>query len=162
MKCVMPVAATPLRDKISNSTKDAMRAKDTLRVSTLRLVSAAIKDRDIAARSEDRCEGISDPEILSILSKMVKQREESAKTYDDNGRPELADRERMEIDIVRDFMPKPLSEDELKGAIANIIEESGATCLKDMGKVMGKLKTDFAGRVDMGKAGAVVKSHLCS
>jgi len=111
----MPVTATPLRDQISDATKDAMRAKNTLRVSTLRLVSAAVKDRDIAARSEDRCDGITDAEILSILSKMVKQR-----------------------------------------------EESGATCLKDMGKIMGKLKTDYAGRVDMGKAGAVVKSHLCS
>jgi len=139
-----------------------MRAKAALRVSTLRLVSAAVKDRDIAARSEDRCDGITDAEILSILSKMVKQREESAKTYDDNGRPELADREREEISIVREFMPKPLSEDDLKSAIAKIVEESGATCLKDMGKVMGKLKTDYAGRVDMGKAGAVVKSHLCN
>ena len=158
----MPVTATPLRDQISDATKDAMRAKNTLRVSTLRLVSAAVKDRDIAARSEDRCDGITDAEILSILSKMVKQREESAKTYDDNCRPELADREREEISIVREFMPKPLSEEDLKAAIAKIIEESGATCLKDMGKIMGKLKTDYAGRVDMGKAGAVVKSHLCS
>jgi len=158
----MPVTATPLRDQISDATKDAMRAKAALRVSTLRLVSAAVKDRDIAARSEDRCDGITDAEILSILSKMVKQREESAKTYDDNGRPELADREREEISIVREFMPKPLSEDDLKSAIAKIVEESGATCLKDMGKVMGKLKTDYAGRVDMGKAGAVVKSHLCN
>jgi uncharacterized protein YqeY len=158
----MPVAATPLRDSINDRTKDAMRAKDSLRVSTLRLVNAAIKDRDIAARAEDRCEGITDPEILSILAKMVKQREESAKTYDDNGRPELADRERTEIEIVREFMPVPLADDELKATIAKIIEDSGATCLKDMGKVMGRLKTDFAGRVDMGKAGAVVKSHLCS
>ena len=159
---IMPVAATPLRDQISTSTKEAMRAKDSVRVSTLRLVSAAIKDRDIAARAEDRCEGISDTEILSILSKMVKQREESAKTYEDNGRPELADRERTEIDIVREFMPQPLSDDELKTKIAQIIEQSGATCLKDMGKIMGQLKNDYAGRIDMGKAGAVVKSHLCS
>lgn len=159
---IMPVAATPLRDTISSRTKDAMRAKDSIRVSTLRLVNAAIKDRDIAARAEDRCEGITDSEILSILSKMVKQREESAKTYDDNGRPELADRERTEIEIVREFMPQPLGDDELKATITKIIEESGATCLKDMGKIMGQLKTDYAGRVDMGKAGAVVKSHLCS
>lgn len=150
-----------LRTAITTSTKDAMKAKQTLRLSTLRLVSAAIKDRDIAARSEDRCEGINDDEILSLLSKMVKQREESAKTYDDNGRPELADRERAEIEIVRDFMPKPLSEDEMKSAIAALVDETGATCLKDMGKIMGRLKTDFAGRLDMGKAGAVVKQHLC-
>lgn len=150
-----------LRTAISTSTKEAMKAKETLRVSTLRLVSAAIKDRDIAARSEDRCEGINDDEILSLLSKMVKQREESAKTYDDNGRPELADRERAEIEIVRDFMPKPLSDEEMKSAIAALVDETGATCLKDMGKIMGRLKTDFAGRLDMGKAGAVVKEHLC-
>ncbi|WP_409433331.1 GatB/YqeY domain-containing protein [Litorimonas sp. RW-G-Af-16] len=151
-----------LRDQITDSIKTAMKEKDTLRVSTLRLVSAAIKDRDIAARAEDRCQGIDDSEVLSLLAKMVKQREESAKTYEDNGRPELAERERQEIEIVRDFMPKPLSEDELKTVIAGLVEQSGATCLKDMGKIMGMLKTDYAGRVDMGKAGAVVKGHLCS
>ncbi|CAM3820383.1 GatB/YqeY domain-containing protein [Litorimonas haliclonae] len=157
----MPVAATPLRDKIGEETKTAMRAKDTVRLSTLRLISAAIKDRDIAARAEDRCEGISDSEILSILSKMVKQREESAKTYEDNGRPELAEREKTEISIIRDFMPKPLSEDEMKDVVAQLVEDSGATCLKDMGKIMGQLKSQYAGRIDMGKAGAIVKSHLC-
>lgn len=151
-----------LRDKISTATKEAMKSKATLRLSTLRLVSAAIKDRDIAARSEDRCGGIEDDEILALLSKMVKQREESAKTYDENGRPELADRERAEIEIVREFMPQPLSDDEMKAAIAALVEETGATCLKDMGKIMGRLKSDFSGRVDMGKAGAVVKGHLCS
>lgn len=156
----MAEALNTLRDSISESTKDAMRSKDSLRVSTLRLVSAAIKDRDIAARSEDRVEGIDEPEILSLLAKMVKQREESAKTYEDNGRPELAERERSEIEIVREFMPKELSEDEMKTAIASIVEETGATCLKDMGKIMGRLKTEFAGRLDMGKAGAIVKGHL--
>lgn len=156
----MAEAPITLRDSISESTKDAMRSKDALRVSTLRLVSAAIKDRDIAARSEDRVEGIDEPEILSLLAKMVKQREESAKTYEDNGRPELAERERSEIEIVREFMPKELSEDEMKTAIAAIVEETGATCLKDMGKIMGRLKTEFAGRLDMGKAGAIVKGHL--
>jgi len=120
--------ATTLRTRINESTKTAMKEKDKLRVSTLRLVSAAVKDRDIAARAEDRCEGINDAEILSLLAKMVKQRKESAKTYEDNGRP----------------------------------EDSGATCLKDMGKIMGKLKSGYAGRVDMGKAGAVVKAHLCN
>jgi|TARA_R110002020_G_scaffold155992_3_gene337469 uncharacterized protein YqeY len=158
----MPVAATPLRDEISEETKTAMRAKDSARLSTLRLISAAVKDRDIAARAEDRCEGISDAEILSILSKMVKQREESAKTYEDNGRPELAERERSEIEIIRNFMPKPLSDAEMKQAIAQIVEENGGTCLKDMGKIMGQLKSRYAGRIDMGKAGAVVKGHLCS
>ena len=156
----MAEAQMKLRDSIVESTKDAMRSKDSLRVSTLRLVSAAIKDRDIAARSEDRCDGIEEAEILSLLSKMVKQHEESAKTYEDNGRPELAERERSEIEIVREFMPKALSEDEMKTAIASIVEDTGATCLKDMGKIMGRLKSEFAGRLDMGKAGAIVKGHL--
>lgn len=152
----------PLRDQISASTKDAMREKATVRLSTLRLMSAAIKDRDIAARAADRCGGIDDSEILGILTKMVKQREDAAKTYDDNGRPELAEREREEIEVVRGFMPKPMSDDEVEAAIAKIVENSGATCLKDMGKIMGQLKTGYAGRIDMGKAGAVVKRHLCS
>ncbi len=151
-----------LRVRINEATKAAMKDKDKIRVSTLRLVSAAIKDRDIAARAEDRCEGIDASEIMSLLAKMVKQRQESAKTYEDNGRPELAEREREEIEIIRDFMPKPLSEDEMKSVIASLVKNSGATCLKDMGKIMGKLKSGYAGRVDMGKAGAVVKDHLCN
>lgn len=154
--------ATTLRTRINEAIKTAMKEKDKLRVSTLRLVSAAVKDRDIAARAEDRCEGINDSEILSLLAKMVKQRKESAQTYEENGRPELAEREREEIEIIREFMPKPLSEDEMKTIIAGLVEDSGATGLKDMGKIMGQLKSAYAGRVDMGKAGAVVKSHLCN
>lgn len=158
---IMSEAAT-LRTQLNESTKTAMKEKDKLRVSTLRLISAAIKDRDIAARAEDRCDGIEDAEILSLLAKMVKQRKESAQTYEDNGRPELAEREREEIEIIRDFMPKPLSEGEMKTVIAGIVETSGATGLKDMGKIMGQLKSGYAGRIDMGKAGAVVKAHLCN
>jgi uncharacterized protein YqeY len=154
--------AAELRTNINEAIKAAMKSKDKLRVSTLRLVTAAVKDRDIAARAEDRCEGIDESEIMSLLAKMVKQRKESAKTYEDNGRPELAEREREEIEIIRDFMPKPLSETEMQTIIAGIVKESGATCLKDMGKIMGKLKSGYAGRVDMGKAGAVVKEHLCN
>ena len=150
-----------LRETIQSNVKDAMKSKDTVRLSTLRLINAAIKDRDIAARAEDRCGGIDEGEILSLLAKMVKQREESAKTYDENGRPELADRERSEIDIIRTFMPTPLSDDELKDVIETYIDDMGATCLKDMGKIMGKLKSGYSGRVDMGKAGSIVKSHLC-
>lgn len=151
-----------MRAKINDAIKAAMKDRDKLRVSTLRLVTAAIKDRDIAARAEDRCEGINTQEILSLLSKMVKQRKESAKTYEDNGRPELAEREREEIEIIQDFMPKALSEDEMKAVIAGLVKDSDATCLKDMGKIMGKLKAGYAGRIDMGKAGAVVKDTLCS
>ncbi len=152
----------PLREEISNGVKDAMKSKDAVRLSTLRLVNAAIKDRDIAARAEDRCDGIKDSEIMALLSKMVKQRQESATTYEDNGRPELAERERDEIDVIRAFMPTPLSEDELNAVIDDYIKESGATCLKSMGKIMGRIKTEYAGRVDMGKAGAIVKEHLCN
>lgn len=149
-----------IRQEILDQTKEAMRAKDKLRVSALRLVSAAIKDRDIAARSEDRTEGIDDGEILSLLSKMVKQRLESASTYESNGRADLAEREYEEMAILREFMPKPLSEEELTTAIDGFVETTGATCLKDMGKIMGLIKSDFPGRVDMGKAGALVKARL--
>ena len=151
-----------LRDSISNNTKTAMKSGDKIRVSTLRLISAAIKDRDIAARAEDRCEGIADTEILSLLQKMVRQREESAKTYEDNGRPELAEREFSEIGIIREFMPKPLSDAEMRLAVNDAVKANNATCLKDMGKVMGSLKTLYAGRLNMGKAGALVKEHLCN
>lgn len=151
-----------LRDRISEDTKTAMKAKEPIRVSTLRLVSAAIKDRDIAARSSDRCGGIDDGEIMTLLVKMLKQREESAKTYEDNGRPELAERENTEIEIIREYMPTPLTEDETAAAIASIVNESGATGLKDMGKIMNALKADYAGRIDMGKAGKIVKEHLTS
>lgn len=149
-----------IRQDILDQTKDAMRAKDKLRVSALRLMSAAIKDRDIAARSSDRCEGIEDGEILAILAKMVKQRQESITTYDDNGRPDLAERERAEMDILREFMPQPLSDDDLNAAIDGFVSECDATCLKDMGKIMGKIKAAYPGRVDMGKAGALVKARL--
>jgi len=152
--------ANDMRTRINDATKAAMKEKDKLRVSTLRLISAAVKDRDIAARAEDRCEGIDSSEILSLLSKMVKQRQESAKTYDENGRPELAEREREEISIISEFMPQPLSDTEMRDVIANLVKESGATCLKNMGQIMGQLKKGYAGRIDMGKAGAVVKEHL--
>ena len=151
-----------LRDSITSNTKTAMKSGDKIRVSTLRLISAAIKDRDIAARAEDRCEGIADTQILSLLQKMVRQREESAKTYEDNGRPELAERGLKEIDIIREFMPKPLSDAEMRSAVNEAVKANNATCLKDMGKVMGSLKTLYAGRLNMGKAGALVKEHLCN
>jgi len=152
----------PLREEISSGVKDAMRSKDAVRLSTLRLVNAAIKDRDIAARAEDRCGGIEDSEIMAILAKMVKQREESAVTYEDNGRPELAERERSEIDVIRTFLPTPLTDDELTAVIEEIVKDNGATCLKSMGKIMGQLKSEYAGRVDMGKAGKIVKGYLCN
>lgn len=149
-----------LRTEIMDGMKAAMREKNKLTLSTLRLVNAAIKDRDIAARAEDRPNGIDSVEILSLLAKMVKQRQESAKIYEDNGRPELAERERSEIDVIQGYMPKPVSDAELSAAVKAAVDVLDATCLKDMGKVMGKLKAEFAGRMDMGKAGAAVKAIL--
>jgi len=150
-----------LRDRITESTKDAMKTKDRVRLSTLRLVAAAIKDRDIEARAQDRCNGIDESEILSLLSKMVKQRKDSAKTYEEAGRLELAEREREEITVIQTFLPKPLSEDEVEAAIRDNMASLEDPCLKDMGKIMGALKRDYAGRIDMGKAGGVVKRLLC-
>jgi uncharacterized protein YqeY len=151
-----------LRSDITDGMKTAMKEKESIALSTLRLVNAAIKDRDIAARAEDRPNGIDEVEILSLLAKMVKQRDESAKIYDDNGRPELAERERNEIDVIKRYMPQPLSADELNTAVQSAVEGLDATCLKDMGRVMGVLKGEYAGRMDMGKASAAVKALLAS
>lgn len=151
-----------LRSEITNGMKTAMKERESLALSTLRLVNAAIKDRDIAARAEDRPDGIDDAEILSLLAKMVKQRDESAKIYDDNGRPELAERERGETEVIKRYMPTPLSDDELKTAVQNAVDEMDATCLKDMGRVMGALKSNYSGRMDMGQASAALKALLAS
>lgn len=149
-----------IREKILGDLKDAMRAKDSLRLNTLRLIQAAIKDRDIAARAEDRCEGCPDAAILALLQKLVKQREESADTYEKAGRLDLAERERAEADIVREYLPKPMGEKEIANAVDEVVDELGATGLKDMGKCMGTLKDRYTGRMDFSKAGAEVKSRL--
>jgi uncharacterized protein len=151
-----------LRDRLSDSLKQAMKAKDAKRVSTLRLVFAAIKDRDLAMRSEAPDQGISDEEILSLLAKMVKQREESAVVYDSGGRPELAAGEREEIAIILEFMPRRLSPEETRAAAQQAIAETGAASIKDMGKVMAALKGRHAGSMDFAKAGAVVKDLLAT
>ncbi len=150
-----------LRDQIDEALKTAMKAKDDkLRVATLRLINAAIKDRDIAARSEDRCNGISDEEILALLTKMVKQRDESAAAFDKGCRPELAEQERAEIEVIRSFLPRQLSEDEIKTAVKDVIDEYEASGLKDMGKCMGALKERFNGSMDFGRAGQFMKESL--
>lgn len=150
-----------LRGKITADMKAAMKAKDALRLSTLRLIQSAIKDRDIAARTQaDAGDGVSEDEILSLLQKLVKQREDSAKTYDEAGRPELAQKERAEIAILRDYLPRPMSEAETGVAVAALIDELGAGGMKDMGRVMGALKERYAGRMDFGRANAVVKNQL--
>ena len=149
-----------LRERLNEDLKSAMKAKEAKRVSTLRMILAAIKDRDIAGRSEENREGVSDEELLQLFAKMIKQREESAATYETGGRPELAAGEREEIAIIREFMPKQLGNDETRAAVQAAIAETGAASIKDMGKVMGALKSDYAGRMDFSKASAIVKERL--
>lgn len=149
-----------LRDRLSVSMKDAMKAKDAIRLMTLRLINAAIKDRDIDARSEGADAGVSDDDLLAILSKMVKQRQESARAYEEGGRLELAEKERAEIVIVEEFLPRQLSTQEVEQAIADAITASGASSIRDMGKVMGVLKAKYTGQLDFGKVGGMVKAQL--
>ena len=152
---------SPLYQTISEDLKTAMRMKaDKIEISTLRLISAAVKDRDIAARAEDRCGGITDEEVLAVLAKMVKQREESAKTYEDAGRVELAEQERREVEVVSRYLPKQLSDDEIESAVDNVIAEIGADGLKDIGKCMGALKARYHGAMDFSKANQRVKARL--
>ena len=148
------------REEITAAMKTAMKEKNQTALSTVRLIQAALKDRDIAARGQGNSEGISDAEILSMLQSMIKQRQESAQTYCDAGREELAEREEAEIEVIQTFLPKQLSEDEVTAAIETIIEQTGAADIKDMGKVMGALKSQYAGQIDMGKAGGLVKAKL--
>lgn len=149
-----------IRDKILSDLKSAMKNKDVVRLSTLRLVSTAIKDRDIAARAEDRCQGCDSGEILAILQKLAKQRDESAEMYENAGRLDLAEKERAEAEIVREYLPKPMEAEEIEAAARDVVEELGATGLKDMGKCMGALKERYTGRMDFSQAGARIKSLL--
>ncbi len=149
-----------MRDHINAALRDAMLAKDKHRTSTLRLMIAAIKDRDIALRSEESSAGLDEAGILALLAKMVKQREESAATYEAAGRMELAEAERAEIRIINEFMPKPLGAGEIREAIREAMEETGAASIRDMGKVMSTLKARYAGRMDFAAAGDQVKAAL--
>jgi uncharacterized protein YqeY len=148
-----------MRDQLAAALKDAMKSKDAPRLSTIRLIQSEIKTRDIANRGAGKGDA-SDDEILQIMAKMVKQREESAKIYEDNARPELAAKERAEIVVVQDFMPKQLSEADARANVAAAIAEAGASGLKDMGKVMAVLKERYAGQMDFAKASAVLKELL--
>jgi uncharacterized protein YqeY len=150
-----------LRDKINDGMKDAMKSQDKLRLSTLRLVNAAIKNADIEARGAGK-EPLDDPALLALLQKMIKQREESVTLYEKGGRKELADQERGEIGVIASFLPKQMSDDEMNAAIAAAIAETGASSMKDMGKVIGALRGKYAGQMDFGKASAVVKGKLSS
>lgn len=148
-----------MRDELMNALKEAMKAKDTQRTSTIRMVQSAIKDLDIASRTKAD-PTVTDGDIASLLSKLVKQREESAKIYDEGGRPELAAKEREEIAIISEFMPKQLSEAEVVDLIKGIIGETGAASMKDMGKVMSVLKERYPGQLDFGKASGQIKALL--
>jgi uncharacterized protein YqeY len=146
-----------IRERFSGDLKEAIKAKDAQRVSTLRLICAAIKDRDIAARTGDNTSGVSDAEILGILAKMIRQRQESAKAYEEGGRLDLAARELGEIEIIRAYLPRQMTEAEIQQAIADAIEDIGACSVRDMGRVMAQLKARHTGRMDFARAGAAIK-----
>jgi len=148
-----------LRDDINNALKEAMKAREERRVSTLRLMNAAIKDKDIEARGNGKGP-LTDEELLAVFQKMVKQRQESADLYEKGGRPELAKQENDEITIINSYLPKQMSEDETKAAIAAAIKETGAASMKDMGKVIGILRGKYAGKMDFAKASGLVKGML--
>lgn len=148
-----------MREAIIADLKEAMKTQDKCRVSTLRLISAAIKDRDIAARSQGK-DSLANDDVLELLTKMIRQRVESIKVYEEAGRLELAERERQEIGIIRGYLPKQLDEEEVRTACASVVQEIGATGLRDMGRTMSALKERFAGKMDFGQASCVVKKML--
>jgi uncharacterized protein len=149
-----------IREQINQDLNAAVKAQNKRCMSTLRLIKAALKDRDIAARTAGKDDGVSDADVLDILAKMVKQRRESTKIYEEAGRIELATQEQEEIDVIQDYLPKQLGEAEMKAVCQAVVAELDATGLKDMGRTMGALKERYAGQMDFGKASAVVKALL--
>jgi uncharacterized protein len=153
--------AMSLRDQLNADMKTAMKAGDKRKLGTIRLMTAAIKDKDINSRTEGHdSDKLPDSALLELFAKMVKQRQDSIVAYDQGNRPELAQQEREEMAIIQSYMPKQLSDDETKAAIQAIVTAVGATSVKDMGKVMAELKAKLSGQIDMGKAGAIVKALL--
>lgn len=150
-----------MRDRVTVALKDAMKSKEADRLSTLRLINAAIKDKGIAMRGgADEDAGVSDSDVLAIMGRMVKQRQESARAYEEGGRLELAEKEREEIKVIETFLPKQLNEDEAETAIDGAIAQVNAQSIRDMGKVMAILKDKYTGQMDFGKAGPMVKDRL--
>ena len=149
-----------LRERLNETLKSSMKEKNPVAVSTLRLILTAIKDRDIAARSKGVDDGIGDADILQVLQTMVRQRHDSIEMYKQGNRPELAEREAEEIKVIESFMPRQLDNAEIEAAIAAVIEETGASSVKDMGKAMGSLRERYAGQMDFGKASAMLKAKL--
>ena len=151
-----------MRTTINEALKQAMKDKAVARLSTLRLINAAIKDKEIAARGTDGEETVSDSDILAILGKMTKQRQESARVYEEGSRLDLAERELEEISVIEEFLPRQLDTDEVVTAIREAVENTGAGSIRDMGKVMGELKGKYTGQMDFGKVGPMVKDQLCA
>lgn len=150
-----------IRDDINNSLKEAMKAKDERRVSTLRMVNSTLKNADIEARGQGKGP-LGDDELLGLLQKMIKQRNESIELYERGGRAELAQQERDEIAIITSYLPKQMSDEEVKAAIGAAIAQTGAAGMKDMGKVVGALKAKYAGQMDFAKASALIKGMLAT
>tara|TARA_Y100000590_G_scaffold466946_2_gene644017 strand:- start:13861 stop:14322 length:462 start_codon:yes stop_codon:yes gene_type:complete len=148
------------RQEFNTALKESMKNKDMTAVSTIRLILAALKDRDVAARTSGQSEGVNETEILAMLQSMLKQRAESICIYEKSDRQDLADREHAEVKVIKKFLPEPLEGAELEKVIDDLIASTGAQSIKDMGKIMGALKTDYAGRVDMSATGALVRSKL--
>lgn len=149
-----------LRDRLQQALKEAMKAKAADRLSTLRLINAAIKDRDIASRGEGGPEMVSDAEITAIMGKMVKQRQESARAYEEGGRLELAEKELAEIGVIQEYLPRQMDAAEVAAAVEAAVAETGAASIRDVGKVMGVLKAKYAGQMDFGAVGALVKARF--
>ncbi len=150
-----------LRARIQADTKEAMKSKDAPRLSTLRLISAAIKDREIAARGENtEHPGLTDGDLVAILSKMVKQRQESARAYEEGGRLELAEKEEAEIKVIQAYLPRQLDEAEVKSAIEKVVADLNASSIRDMGRVMAELRARYAGQMDFGAVGPMIKEKL--
>jgi uncharacterized protein YqeY len=149
-----------LRDKISSDLKAAMKAKDMTRLATLRLINAAIKDREIAARGDEGVTELTDADLTAVLTRMVKQRRDSARAYEEAARLDLAEKELAEITVIEGYLPRQLTEAEMAEAISQIIAQSGAASVRDIGAVMAALKAQYAGQMDFGKAGAIVKQKL--
>ena len=150
-----------LRTRIQTATKEAMKARDSARTSTLRLISAAIKDREIGLRTEKGADAVLDDDgILALLARMVKQRQESARAYEEGGRLELAEKELAEVALIQSFMPRQLDAVEVEAAIGAAVADLGATGLRDMGKVMAELRARHGGQMDFGAVGPMVKARL--
>ncbi len=148
------------RTEINVALKEALKNKDKIALATIRLIVAALKDRDITERDQGQVDGVDDKSILVMLESMVKQRKESSEVYSQAGRDDLAEREELEIDVIRQFMPKQLSDDEVSEIIDGIVVDLDAQSIKDIGKIMGVLRKDYVGQIDMSKAGALAKGKL--